>query len=175
MATKKESQEVLGVNDLQIYLNIWEGYTFTATSHYTLTSVFFYGRRAVTTALTVEVEVYAADGAHKPNGPLLASGSILRSALGTGNAWFEVTLGAGCEITSGLEYCVVATSGEAGNRTYIITNTTVGIGDQWRLESADSGASWSAYIDDPNYQNWGDEIAGGAPVQSGSCGGLLIL
>ena len=175
MATKKESQEVLGVNDLQIFLTRWEGYTFTATSNYTLTSVFLYGRRAVTTALTVEVEVYAADGAHKPNGPLLASGSILRSAMGAGNAWFEVTLGAGCEITSGLEYCVVATSGEAANRTYIITNTTVGIADQWRLESADSGGTWSVMADDPNYQNWGDAIVASAPRQSGGVGGVLIF
>lgn len=123
------------------------GQYWTTSEAYTIESVEFWCAKGVGDNVgTVEVELYAADGAHKPTGSILASGTIDDGDIGdtTAYSWVSCTFTVPYALSNATEYCLVVhgDSFSASDTFYMAADDT-GYANAARLFSADSGSNWN--------------------------------
>ena len=136
--------------------------TFTPAGNYDLEFIVLEGKR-VGNCISVDVDIFAADGAHKPTGASLANKQLLQAVIGTSEAEITFTLDSPLSLTSGQEYAVVVScAGPNGSNqfswSYGFSNTG------WTGASTDSGSSWASVVNTQGmwFQAWGTTPAGQA-------------
>jgi len=127
--------------------NDWGGQYWTTSEAYTIESVEFWCAKGVGDNVgTIEVELYAADGAHKPTGAILASGTIDDGDIGdtTAYSWVSCTFTVPYALSNATEYCL-AIHGDSLSASDILYGASddTGYADAARLFSADGGSSWT--------------------------------
>jgi len=137
---------------------IWIGQSFTPQVSHTLKEVRWKIRGDDSPAGNLNCYIYAADGSHKPTGPILSSGSIpcsdvleLQSAQVYSIPMTDVVL------TAGQEYCMVLSAPYISNGHFDYRMDTSGEydGGMW-LYSSTSGSSWSTNsVRDMYFGEWG--------------------
>jgi len=134
-------------SDFNDYGVNWWCQSFTPAVAHKITSVKFKMWRSGSPG-TITVEIKAADASHFPTGAALCSGTFDGNTLTTSTpgAWYEITLGAGADLSEGVEYTVEikATGGDATNLIKLRGNSAgvyLGGGAAYTLNS---GGSWTA-------------------------------
>ena len=143
--------------------SIYGAQTFTPSVSHTILSVKLLLAAPVNNAYTTTVNIYATDANGKPTGSSLASGTLASSTISP-LAWYEVSLGAGAALTSGVKYAIVVRISTSNNylnwRVDHIGATYAG-GRFWM--SGDSGATWIGLNDpedvDAMFEDWGSDPA----------------
>ena len=151
-----ESQEVSGYNNQAIYDNRWYGQTFTPDETHSISSVDLRlskaGRPGTETFL---VEIYEADGDHKPTGDILVSGSFTKASVSADYAgdWLKIELtGASPTMTATTEYAIVLKpENTAGNSStsviWMTANSNIYAGGRV-TSTTNGGASWITNFND---------------------------
>lgn len=161
MATKYQSQEVYDTLRFSLYLLRRSWQTFTPEVAHTLTKIYINGYRKGTPG-NFHVRIYAADGAHKPTGEVLASADLSANgwSLDSGGAWHEFPLSGSPNLAVDQEYgiemwtdgtsssiCVnVKGTWEGGNYPRGVEGNSTNGGDTWTITSSYDLA----------FQEWGD-------------------
>lgn len=120
--------------------------TFVAAAGYTAASVKLALSRSSTPG-TFTVTLYAVDGAGKPTGAALASGTSDGDTLSEGLTveWRETTFAATTTIIAGTQYAIVlsCTTADASNTVnwFYTNDPSPDPGDSWK--STDGGSTWS--------------------------------
>ena len=146
----------------------WAFQSFTTTIGYSLTRIDFWMAKGVGDDVgTLTVKLYAADGAGKPTGAILATGTIANVVVPdtSAYAWVPCTLTSAYNLSSSTKYCVVLHGVSLSAANYIIwpyDDDGLGAsdfagGDQgW---STNSGAAWSVdTTQDQLFRCYGDTI-----------------
>lgn len=131
------------------YTNFYGAYwfcqTWTTTSAYTITGVFLKLKRAGTPG-TITCSIKEVDGAFKPTGADLCSGTIDGDAISDGDLkWYKFDFGAGTALSNSTKYAIVvrAPAGDAGNSVYTGYNNTSGYSGGTFVLSTNSGSTWA--------------------------------
>lgn len=141
----KESYTVWdGVNSTGITASNFRAQTFKATSKYTITSIKLYMFR-VGTPGTFTVSIKAIDGANKPTGAVLRSGTYDGNTLPTSADWIEVPMTTGGFVTTvETSYAIVLSS--AGSTVGARTDEVAPVyADGYVGVSSDAGSTWTMY------------------------------
>jgi len=117
---------------------------------------------------TITVEVYAADGNHKPTGSVLASGDIeAEDIIGASWEWHRVPFSQVSWLTAETEYCIVVYWNGVGFPTDdvmwaydLLDVPSDGYSDGVALYSSDDGSTWvllsdESYNADFLFEEWG--------------------
>lgn len=99
------------------------GQTFTPVDAHTITKVDLKIEEVYGTPGTLTVEIYAADGSHRPTGAALASGTYDTSTISS-DEWITVSLGAGAALSASTEYVIVATCPDSDAGEYVAWKRT---------------------------------------------------
>lgn len=140
----------------------WKGQTFTPSTAHKITSVKLLLYRTGSPG-TYTVSIRATSGG-SPTGGDLCSGSIDGNTLttDTGGLWYEITLGAGADLTASVQYaiCMRAPDGNSGNAVQSrgrSGDATYAGGT--RVYSVNSGVDWGSIGgDDHSFEEWGDPV-----------------
>lgn len=135
----------------------WDTQTFTPATSHTIVSVKLFLLRTGSPG-TITVSIRATDGAGKPTGADLCSGTTDGDTLDTSTPeWREVTLGSGTALTASTKYAIVAraTSGDASNYVHWRIDSSPSYTGGNHADSADSGSSWTATSYDALFEEWG--------------------
>ncbi|MBA7580050.1 hypothetical protein ES708_21936 [subsurface metagenome] len=128
--------------------NIWWSQSFTPQTSHTITSVRLRMKRKGSPGM-LYVNIKAADAAHKPTGPVLASGTINANTFTTAlwGDWYLIDLGDGVALTAGTEYCVEChiVGGSSSNGVHWEGATTTLYPNGTGCVSSDTGSSWTPY------------------------------
>lgn len=140
----------------------WYAQTFTPPSSHKITSVKLKWYRVGGGGGqigTITVGIRATDGAGKPTGGDLCSGTMGATAVTTVSPgqWYEITLGAGAILSALTKYAIVMRASGGDSSNFI----------QWRRDgdgypgggygnSNDSGATWTMSTSDGMFEEWGD-------------------
>lgn len=142
--------------------------TFTPGLDYDLDYIVLEGKR-VGNCVSVDVDIFACDGAHKPIDGSLGSKQLLQAVIGTSEAEITFTFASAISLTSGQEYAVVVScAGADGSNqfswSYGFSNTSGYTGI-----STDAGTSWGGVINSQGqwFQAWGT-AAGNSPIDTPS-------
>ena len=143
-------QEYYNTNDdggSTLYGVFLRGQSWTAASGYTLEKVALLLYR-VGSPGTITLELYAADGAQKPTGSALATGTLDGDTLTTNTAgeWVDISYSVGYAVTNAVQYVhvVTASSGDASNKL------------GWRLDSSSPTYAGGLYLSSSNNgSTWG--------------------
>ena len=141
----------------------WWAQTFTPSTAHKITSVKLLLYRAGSPG-TITVSIRATDGSGHPTGGDLCSGTTNGNTLPTGSPyeWREITLGAGCDLSAGTKYAIVAraTSGSSSNKVYWRSDSTSPTYAGGNFEySTNSGSSWTTYTNyDCLFEDWGEPL-----------------
>ena len=162
MPTKYEYHITGDDTVIDIYGQYWRGQTFKSPTAHTITSVKALLYR-IGSPGTVTVHIRATDGAGKPVGGDLCSGTIDGNSLTTdiAGAWYEITLGAGAALSANTEYAVFCddSSGDASNHLHWRLDSDNGYANGLSTWSADSGVTWTTYPTyDLMFEEWGDPL-----------------
>lgn len=136
-------------SDFNTYGVNWWCQSFTPAVAHKINSVKFKMWRSGLPG-TITVEIKAADASHFPTGPVLCSGTFNGNTLTTvtPGAWYEITLGAGADLSEGVEYTIEikATDGDA-SKLIKLRGNSVGLylGGQ-AAYTLNSGGSWTAQV-----------------------------
>jgi hypothetical protein len=156
--------------------NDWTFQSFTTTVGYSLTRVDFYlSKGAGDNVGNISIRVYAVDGAGKPTGSALASGTIADSDVpesgSPGPDWITCTFSSSVNLSSATKYAIQinAPSCSASDVLYVsydddgLGASDFAGGDQgW---STDGGSSWNVDTTQDNlFKAWGDNIPGNDKV-----------
>jgi hypothetical protein len=163
MSTKYEYY-ITGDDDfLGLGIAIWGAQTFTPSAAHTITSVklklYKYGAETVG---TITVGIRAVDANGRPTGNDLCSGTMDGGVLTNTPTWYEITLGAGYNLSASIKYAIVVRAPNA-SWAYAL---------QWRADwssatyaggcveySTNSGVDWTDYAtQDMMFEEWGDPI-----------------
>lgn len=145
----------------------WAAQTFTPSTAHKITSVKLYLWRSNTTG-TLQVVIQGVDGALKPDGVDLCSGTYNIANIGmwpAAVAWHEITLGAGATLQAGIKYCIVAKFPEGDTTTNYVGWRHDGSSPTYAggayEESQDSGVTWTGEQTsaDRLFSEWGDLLA----------------
>ncbi|MBA7648963.1 hypothetical protein ES703_56755 [subsurface metagenome] len=164
---KYESYEEGDNTAYYIYGATWKAQTFTPTQAHTIVSVKLKLYRKGSPGL-VYVGIKAIDGAGKPTGDDLCSGTIDGNPLTTNTAgqWYEIELGSGYPLAAETEYAIVVhiIGGNADNALYWRMDTTGTYPRGVYEHSGDYGVTWTITTSrDYMFQEFGKE-AGIPPV-----------
>lgn len=108
MATKYESCAQTVTNRNSFGGNNWEAVTFTPAVDHHLTQVILQLRRLLADAGTLTASIRATDGAGKPTGPDLCSGTYPSGSVPTGvDTQITFSMGAGVVVRAGTVYAIV--------------------------------------------------------------------
>lgn len=150
------------------YGEIWIAQTFTPSIAHKITSVKLLLYRDGSPG-TITVGIRATDGSGHPTGSDLCSGTIDGDTLTTDTAglWYEITLGAGSNLSADTKYAIVARAPDGGgldlfNWRADTSSPTYGGGClEYKLSEI---AQWESFTDDDlMFEEWGAAIvAGGA-------------
>ena len=142
--------------------------TFTPGLDYDLDYIILEGKR-VGNCVSVDVDIFACDGAHKPTDGSLGSKQLLQAVIGTSEAEITFTFASAISLTSGQEYAVVVScAGANGSNqfswSYGFSNTS-----GYNGVSTDAGTSWGSVVNSQGqwFQAWGT-VAGFNPVDTPS-------
>jgi hypothetical protein len=142
---------------------IWGAQTFTPSVAHTITSVklklYKYGTETVG---TITVGIRAVDANGRPTGNDLCSGTMDGGVLTNTATWYEITLGAGYNLSASIKYAIVVRAPNASWQYAL----------QWRADwssatysggcveySTNSGVDWTDYAtQDLMFEEWGDPI-----------------
>jgi len=132
--------------------------TFTPGSDYRLDYLILNGKR-IGNCVSVDVDIFACDGAHKPTNSSLGSKQLLQAVIGTSQANITFTFADSIPLTNGQEYAVVvscagANSGNSYRWSYGFTNTS-----GYNGVSTDAGVSWGGVVNSQGqwFQAWGSD------------------
>jgi hypothetical protein len=120
----------------------YNAHVFTATSAYTITKVELNIYR-VGNVGTVEIEIQGADGSNKPDGNILASGTIESANIGLTRSYVECTLGDGTALSNGVLYAIVLHGDSLSGANYVLNSRGGNDGDGVSWYSTNSGSSWN--------------------------------
>jgi hypothetical protein len=160
MATRYEYYNTNDDDQNSPYGVWWFAQTFTPTTAHKVTSVKLllcrYGSPG-----TITVGIRATDGAGKPTGNDLCSGTINGNTLSEypTNTWYEITLGAGYDLVASTKYAIVvrAPSGNSSNQLFWrcdVSSPTYAGGSY--AGSGDSGSTWTLDTGtDFMFEEWG--------------------
>ncbi len=130
--------------------------TFTPTVSYDIDYIILKGSR-FGNCVSVDLDIYLANGVHKPTGGSLANVQILQANLPT-DTFSEITftLGAALSITASQEYVIVISSaGPDISNSFLWGSKTLTQTD-WFMQSSDSGGTWiTTQLISFWYQVWG--------------------
>jgi hypothetical protein len=166
MSTKYNFNETynLGFIYKSIYDDRYSMNTFTTALAYDLDYIVLTGKRN-NNCISVDVDIFIADGAHKPTGSSLGTVTVLQASLPTSEGEVTFTFASPVRLDDGQEYAVVVScAGPTGGNSYD-WNDGVDQESGYSGDSFDSGASWTN-IDDttgPWFQAWGTEASGPNP------------
>jgi hypothetical protein len=139
----------------------WLAQTFTTVTAYAITSVKLKLRKHTTNAPgTVTVSIKAVDGANKPTGADLISGTTDGDAITSvaGGEWITITFDSVYNLSAATQYAIVVRPAGAAISLYWrvdVTGATYAGGD--RLTSADGGSSWNITGgNDQMFETWGN-------------------
>jgi hypothetical protein len=158
MSTKYNYNEPNNFGSLyeNVYSTFYKMNTFTPSGGYDLEYIVLEGKR-VNNCVSVDVDIFAADGAHKPTGSSLATVQILQALLPTSEAEITFTLSSPLALSSGQEYVVVVSS--AGPNSSNMFQWAYGFSNTsgYRGASSDSGSTWTGVINTQGmwFQAWG--------------------
>lgn len=151
-----------------LYYNIYDVNqrmnTFTPGEDYDLDYIVLEGRRTGN-CISVDVDIYLADEAHKPKESSLANVQVLQAAIGTSEAEITFTLASALSLTNGTEYAVVVSC--AGPNSSNMFRWSYGFSNTgYSAYSTDSGSSWLNVTSSSGtwFQAWG--TAGGGVSQA---------
>lgn len=134
--------------------------SFTPALNYDLDYVVLEGKRSGN-CISVDVDIYACDGAHLPTGSSLGTAQVLQAQISTSESTNTWTFDTAIPLTSGVEYAVVATCvlGDSPNRYNWSYYDQV---EGWYSVSYNSGSSWGTAFDSNGtwFQCWGTESSG---------------
>ena len=137
----------------------WRAQTFTPQEDHKITSVKLKMYRRYSPG-NLTVGIRATDGSGHPTGGDLCSGTIDANAFTdtSPGQWYEITLGAGYDLSAGTKYAVVARLSNADCTSVVWwrrhTSGTYPRGDAER--SSNSGSSWSSYPYDLMFEEYGE-------------------
>ena len=162
MSTLREHFDTSDTTVSSVYGAGFVGQSFTATSSYTITKTRIWADRQGSGSYTFTVCLYLADVNDFPTGSILASGTQDISGWDTGSgAEYTFTFTTPYNVTNGTKYVIVSKCPDApvANRPRVYGSTTGGYAGGFFVDSADSGANWTAYTSyDLYFQNYGDDI-----------------
>lgn len=125
------------------------GFAFTPRNNHLVSTISVRISRDLDTILPLLLKIYATDGAGKPTGSVLATGSILASEVETSASVKMITLDSGFNFVGGSTYAVVFNINSAfstyGYRFYGATSNYYGSTKGWQLASYDGGSTWDVY------------------------------
>lgn len=154
----------------------WYAMTFTPQVSHTITAAWLQAYRVGNGGGTWVVGIRAVDGAQKPTGADLCSGSMAAASVTNSSPGikYEFTMGAGYLLVAGTKYAIVTrtTAGDSSNFLQLRYNTTDVYPRGNMLTSNDSGSTWSINAFDAVFEDWGDAVA--VPAGSGGPASLLI-
>ena len=133
----------------------WFSESFTTDGGFTSATLELYGKRQSTPG-DLTVRLYAADAAHKPTGPVLATGTFDADTLDdTIPDWFSLAFV--YAFAADTEYCLMGfcAGGDAANYVYTYGDNTSGYAG-YRGESVNSGVAWvTSGTHDINFRIYG--------------------
>jgi len=147
-----------------LYGAIWRAQTFTPATAHKVTSVKLKLYR-VGSPGTVTVSIRATDASGHPTGSDLCSGTIDGNTLttATAGAWYEITLGAGYNLSASTKYAIVARAPSGNTSNYVqwlVDSTSATYAGGCCEYSTDSGSSWTSLTDyDFMFEDWGEPLA----------------
>lgn len=154
-----------------IYSGNWTAQQFTSDNVSHKVSSVRLSLKRVGNPGTVTVSIKEADGAHKPTGADLSSGTIDGDTFGTSYSFITVDLDE-VSLEGATEYTIVvrAIAGDVANYVLWQDDSGGGLANAVGLSSNDGGVTWSS--DSPAdylFEIWGDEclVINGAGVFSG--------
>ncbi len=142
--------------------------TFTPGLDYDLDYVILKGKRAGN-CVSVDVDIFEADGLHKPQGITKGTKQLLQAVIGTSEAEITFTFASAISLTNGQEYCVVVSCAGADGSNDFKWNFGLTNPDGWRGNSSDGGGTWTGIVTNQGrwFQAWGT-AAGNSPVDTPS-------
>jgi hypothetical protein len=132
--------------------------TFTPLATHTITHVKLLLLRLGALG-TVTVSIYATDGAGKPTGGALCSGTTDGDTLttSTDGEWRDVTISAGVALSANTKYAIVPVSATGDLYWLMDTSAPSYSGGSYGV-SANSGSTWSMQTDkDFMFEEWGEK------------------
>lgn len=173
MSTKYNYEEPPAPGNVEsIYANNWKCNTFTPGLDYDIDYIVLVGFRSGD-CVSVDIDIYKADGAHKPKESSLGTAQLLQAAISaTPSTEITWTFSSPVPLTNGQEYAIVVSSAgpDAGNTFYwqkqFIFSPVQG---GYESNSANAGSSWTGVgnWDRMWFQVWGS-AAGNDPVDTPS-------
>jgi hypothetical protein len=117
------------------------------------------------------VTIKACDGAHKPTGAVLCSGTYDITTTGEAYTYSQisVTLGAGSILNAGSEYCIILSVTSANPNGVFWQTDGANYAGGVKGYSSNGGATWTVASQDSWFAEYGDPppiaAGGGTPVQ----------
>lgn len=185
MAATKREWYITGDNDHTDVKNLaWDAETFTigtvgVDEDFNITSIKMKGAVWLTPP-TLYAKIYAVDGAEKPTGAPLSSGSTNPSGWGGTPSWHEISMSA-YTLQASTMYALVLRCPGAGAAVVRWRVDTIGgaYAGGNRLHTDDAGEIWHHYPDyDQLFEIWGEpavsevELAGVSAIESTTTGAL---
>lgn len=158
MATKQISFETHTDDIGGAYGAAWKAMSFTTVGAFTITSVKMWGFKiGVPGNLTVSIRATDVDG--KPTGADLCSGTFAGGDLtaDSGGQLFEITLGAGAELSATTKYAIVmrCLTGDIDNKVEFLGDLDNTYADGATISSTDSGSTWTVGAFEYYFETWG--------------------
>lgn len=156
MSEKFNYNEFTPTSTGPIYTTGRLGNTFTPSISYDLDYIVIKGSRLGNCG-NVDLDIYLADGNHKPTDGSLANVQIAQGNLPTDpHSEITFTLGAALSLTAAQEYTYVIKSEGTGVFDSFLLSRKIQAQDDYYLISSDSGSSWTTSQAISNwYQIWG--------------------
>ena len=141
---KVQSNENFGAGAPYEITNLkYEGGCFTTAKYaFKLKNVAAVLKRDAGTEGNIHLELKLADGAHKPTGGVLASATVPKTALTTDHTWVVFTFDTPYTIAAAIEYCLYWYA-DTGSAWYALDGDAAVAPEVGRVNSGDSGATWS--------------------------------
>ena len=163
---KYESYSAADAN-WDIFGDVWQAQTFTPQVSHTVTSVRLPLIRMGTASGNFVVSIRAVDSDGRPTGPDLASGSIPTGSIAAAWSpmrWYDVSLGSGYQMESGVKYAIVmrAPGQDNNNRCYNWVQRDGSYSGGWLCSSNDGGSTWddvSSQTWDAAFEEWGTDMS----------------
>ncbi len=126
-----------------VWGTLWSGQNFITTVGFPIGTINLRLSKTGSPSGNLNVDIYAADGDHKPTGGLLSSGSIATSAL-SGVADYAISL-TSYTFSNATDYCIIVSVPSGDNANYIIwyKNSSGVEADWYSGTSNNSGSTWS--------------------------------
>lgn len=146
----------------RVYSQYWQAQTFTPSEGHRITSVKLKLRRIGSPGILF-ARIRATDENGHPTGDDLCSGSIDSAIISsTAAAWYEITLGAGAELSPDVKYAIVCNTSGGSYNDYIewsCDNSSPTYEKGWGVVSENFGSTWADRLTrDYMFEEWGEPV-----------------